>query len=174
VHDQEGEVMGKKICIIGNSVPTDEYMYVTSDKSSGNDDEKASFCVISGKKYESFDDHTFFGDTGTSHVMDTDSDGLYDAVPIQERIGGYGGEPRLATWKGKKDYRVPQSDGTSTILKGVTVKVSEEASQRLFPLQLERNARNGNLSTNREGNLQVTYPDGSKIVCDRRLKTKDG
>ena len=27
---------------------------------------------------------------------------------------------------------------------------------------------------NREGNLQVTYPDGSKIVCDRRLKTKDG
>ena len=117
VHDQEGEVMGKKICLIGNSEPPDEIMNVTSDKSSGNDDKKASFCVIKGKKYESFDDHTFFGDTGTSHVMDTDSDGLYDAVPIRERIGGYGGEPRLATWKGKKDYRVPQSDGTSTILK---------------------------------------------------------
>jgi len=54
--------------------------------------------------------------------------------------------------------------GTSTILKGVTVKVSEEASQRLFPLRLEKDARNGDLSTNREGNLQVTYHDGSKIV----------
>ena len=62
----------------------------------------ANFCIIKGKRYESFDNDTFFGDTGTSHVMDTDS--LYDAVPIRERIGGYGGEPRLATWKGKKDY----------------------------------------------------------------------
>ena len=65
-------------------------------------------------------------------------------------------EPRLATWKGKKDYRVPLSDGTSTILKGVMVKVSEEASQQLFPIQLDRYARGGELSTNREGNLQVT------------------
>ena len=127
-----------------------------------------------GKKYESFDDNTYFSDTGMSHVMNTDSDGLYDAVPIRKRISGYGVEPRLATWKGKKDYRVPLSDGTSTILKGVTVKVSEEASQRLFPLRLEKDARNGDLSTNREGNLQVTYHDGSKIVCDRRFTTKDG
>ena len=52
--------------------------------------------------------------------------------------------------------------------------MSEEASQRLFPLRLEKDARNGDLSTNREGNLQVTYPDVSKIVCDRQLKTKDG
>ena len=42
-------------------------------KSSGNDNEKASFCIIKGKRYESFDNHTFFGDTGTSHVMDTDN-----------------------------------------------------------------------------------------------------
>ena len=162
------------MCLFGNSEPPDEMMCVTSEQSSGNDNEKVNFCIIKGKRYESFNNHTFFGDTGTSHVMDTDTDGLYDAVPIRERIGGYGGEPRLATWKGKKDYRVPLSDGTSTILKGVTVKVSEEASQKLFPLQLEKDARNGNLSTNREGNLQVTYPDGSRIVCDRRLKTKDG
>ena len=106
--------------------------------------------------------------------MNTDSDGLFDAVLIRERIGGYGVEPRLATQRGKKNYRVPLSDGTSTILKGVTVKVSEEASQRLFPLRLEKYARNGDISMNREGNSQVTYPDGSKIVCDRRFTTKDG
>ena len=93
---------------------------------------------------------------------------------FEKKNGGYGDEPRLAIWKGKKDYRVPLNGGTSTILKGVTAKVSEEASQRLFPLQLEKYARNGNLSTNREGNLQVTYPNGSKIVCDRLLTTKDG
>ena len=52
--------------------------------------------------------------------------------------------------------------------------MSEEAFQQLFPLQLEKDARNGNLSTNREGNLQVTYPKGSKIVCNRRFTTKDG
>ena len=52
--------------------------------------------------------------------------------------------------------------------------MSEEASQKLFPLQLETDARSGDLSINREGDLQVTYPDGSRIVCDRRLKTKDG
>ena len=39
----------------------------------------------------------FFGDTGTSHVMDIDVDGLYDAERIQERIGGYGNEPQIAT-----------------------------------------------------------------------------
>ena len=91
-----------------------------------------SFCVINGQRYESFDDHAFFGDTDTSHIMDIDADGLYDAEPIQERIFGYMNEPQIATWKGKKDYKVPLSDGTSTILKGVMVKVAEGASQRLF------------------------------------------
>ena len=46
VHDQEGEVMGKKICLIGNSEPPDENMNVTSDESSGDDNEKVSFCVM--------------------------------------------------------------------------------------------------------------------------------
>ena len=46
--------------------------------------------VSCGKHYESFDAHSFFGDTGMSHVMDTDSDCLYDDVLIQDRIGGYG------------------------------------------------------------------------------------
>ena len=62
-------------------------------------------------------------------------------------------------------------DGTSTILKGVMAKVSEKESQQLFPLHLEKVARGGDLSTNEDSNLQVTYPDGSRIVCDRQLKT---
>ena len=109
VHDQEGEVMVKiqKMCLFGNSEPPDKMMCVTSEQSSSNDNVKANFCIIKGKRYESFDNHTFFGDTGISHVIDTDSDGLYGAVPIFERIGRYSVEPRLVTWKGK--------NGTSTI-----------------------------------------------------------
>ena len=63
------------------------------EKTATDDNEMANFCIIKGKRYESFNDHTFFGDTRTSHVMDTDTDGLYDAVPIRERIGGYSREP---------------------------------------------------------------------------------
>ena len=46
LHDQEGDVMGKKICLIGNSEPPDENMNVTSDESSGDDNKKASFCAM--------------------------------------------------------------------------------------------------------------------------------
>ena len=60
---------------------------------------------------------------------------------------------------GKKDYKVPLSDGTSTILKGVTVKVAESVTQMPFSLQVEKDARGGDLSTNKDGNLQVTYQD---------------
>ena len=54
------------------------------------------------------------------------------------------------------------------------MKVSENAGQRLFPLHLEKAARGGDLSTNSDGSLLLTYPGGDTIVCDRRLKTKDG
>ena len=54
------------------------------------------------------------------------------------------------------------------------MKVAESASQRLFLLQLEKDTRGGDLSMNSDGNLQVTYPDGSKIVYNHRLRTKDG
>ena len=46
VHDQEGEVMGKKICLTGNSEPPDENMDVTFDESFSDDKEKASFYVM--------------------------------------------------------------------------------------------------------------------------------
>ena len=61
------------------SKPPDESAYVSSAETSDNYDKKVSFGVTNKWRYESFDDHTFFGDTGTSHVMDIDADGFYDA-----------------------------------------------------------------------------------------------
>ena len=89
VHDQEEKVVGNKKHLIGNSEPPGQSVLVLSTEITGNDDEKVSFCVIKGKKYEYFDNHAFFCDTSTSHIMDTDVDGLYNAVPIQDRIGEY-------------------------------------------------------------------------------------
>ena len=173
--NQEGLVWGLSRCLIGRSTEIDEMvLMLTTKESSMKNDETSSFCMIDGTRYASFDKNTFYGDTGSSHVMDTDVDGLYDAVRIDEKIGGYGGQSVLATWKGKKDYIANFSDGTTTTLMGVTVKVSENAGQKLFPLHLEKAARGGDLSTNSDGSLLLTYPGGDTIVCDRRLKTKDG
>ena len=46
MHDQEEDVMRKKICLIGNSEPPNENVNVTSDESPGDGNEKVSFCVM--------------------------------------------------------------------------------------------------------------------------------
>ena len=63
--------------------------------------------------------------------MDKDTDGLYDSVQIHEVIGGVGGQ-LVATWKGKKDYRVIPVQGESWVIRGVNANVAEKAELRLF------------------------------------------
>ena len=49
VYDQEGNVMGKKKRLVGNSGPPDKSVLVSYEESSSNDNEITSLCVIKGK-----------------------------------------------------------------------------------------------------------------------------
>ena len=62
---------------------------------------KPKLCVIEGKSYPCFKDNAFF-DTGSSHVMDTNKIGMYNAEPIHENVGGFGDELVVTTWRARK------------------------------------------------------------------------
>ena len=136
-----------------DSVTCDEISFVSMEAISGNHDEKDGSCFIDGNRYKGFNNRTFYCDTGTSFNLDKDTIGLYNAEEIYEDIGGIGdGGQLIATWKGKKYYKVIPVSGESWVIRGVDVKVVEKAELRLFGGHLEHKARGGKLSTTSTGN----------------------
>ena len=132
---------------------------------------KGLLCTIDGEKYPSFTDDTMFGDSCAScHLRNDDTD-MYDIENINEMIGGIGGNVQL-TKKGKLRCLVKQVDGTSTE-KVLTVKYGEKAGENLFSITKEL-SYGAKLGSNDENNIILTYPDGSIVTFDRRIKTKDG
>ena len=108
--------------------------------------------------------------------MDNILDGLGEVKPFHEVIGGIGDGHIYAQFKGVKDYVFEQVDGTRTLVRNVKSKVALGSKDILFALQLEQEEpRCGKISTEDIlRNMILTYPNGQKVVFDRRIKTKDG
>ncbi len=135
--------------------------------------EKGLKCVIGDSQYPSFTKNTWTGDTGASCFITNDDSDMYDVEPIDESIGGIGPDPLRATKKGKKKCLIKQADGTLTEKVLYPCKYAADASDNLFSITAELN-HGAQITNDQHNNITLTYPDDSKIIFDRRLKTKDG
>ena len=99
---------------------------------------------------------------------------MYDVEDINDIIGMPDGKSTVrATKKGRKQFVIEQLDGTTTIKEFYPVKYTPGISDRLLSINAEL-SNGAVLSSDNRNNLVLTYGDGSRIVCDRREKTKDG
>ena len=112
-----------------------------------------------------------FGDTGASCHLRNTRKGMCDVTAIDEQIGGIGSNIR-ATFKGKLRCEIEQADGTSTE-KVLAVKYCKDAQENLFSITQEM-SKGATLGSDADNNMILSYPDESKIVFDRRIKTRDG
>ena len=133
--------------------------------------EAALMCTIDGTKYPSFTNNTMFGDSGTSYHIRNSDEGMYDVEIIDQTISGIGNGVK-AKKKGKLRCLIKQVDGTSTS-KVLSVKYCENANENLFSITQEL-SKGAKLGSDEENNITLSYPDGSSITFDRRIKTRDG
>ena len=132
-----------------------------------------SVVVIDGKSYPAFTRDTRYGDTACSCHLVNDSSGMYDVTRIHEQIGGSSKVPIIATLKGKQRVVAKMVDGTMTELVLDPVKYSKDLTSPLLSMTCEM-SHGAQVSNDADKNLVLSYLDGSKIVFDRRVKTKDG
>ena len=134
--------------------------------------EQALKCTIDGTQYPSFTKKSMYGDTACSCTITNTLEGMYDIEDIYEQIGGVGSNI-VATKKGKLKCRAVQANGSSTNKVLDPVKYSVQTRERLLSITNEM-SKGAKLGCDANNNIRLDYPDGSHIVFDRRIKTKDG
>ena len=162
-----------EMCLVGTddgqSYEIDEQTYTACRSKKQKD--WAESCTIDGDRYPSFTNMTMYGDSCASCHLDNNDAGMTDVEDIYERIGGIGGSI-LATKKGRKSYKFVQVDGSSVVREFYPVKYGKDATKLL---SINRELSGGAvLKSDARNSLVLTYPNGDVIVCDRRMKTKDG
>ena len=95
-------------------------------------------------------------------------------TPIFQTVGGIGGHSIHAVKQGSKKVKVRQADGTDTERVLKCVKYCPKAKENLFAVNLEMSTEGAKMSSNDTNDLVLTYPNGDRIVADRRANTKDG
>eukprot|EP01083_Nonionella_stella_P273276 926952_1 len=138
---------------------------------SGN--ERGMKCTIDGTVYPSFTEKTWFGDSGASCHIDYEDEDMFDVVYIDEVVGGIGDQLLRATKKGKKRVKIQQADGSSMEKVLNPVKYCAKAKEKLFSITREL-SEGAKLASDANNNIILLYDDGTKIVFDRRIKTRDG
>ena len=114
------------------------------------------------------------GDLSIGTTLDNNDSGMYDVTIINDIIGMIDRKTSVRTTKmGQKIYVVRQVDEEEFIRELYHVKSSQDVAHML--LSITRDLSHGaHLSSIENKDIIVTYRDCSKIVCDRRLETKDG
>lgn len=133
----------------------------------------AMSCKSDNTSDTSFTNETWYGDSGSTCHLDNSDTGMFDVTNICDTVGVVGGHSIIATKVGKKRYSVRQVDGTRTEKVLDRVKFCAEAREKLFSITYEM-SKGAGLSSDSSKNIILSYPDGSQIVCDRRMNVKGG
>ena len=150
-------------------VAVDDLMTTDVNDEEGN--ELAMQCMIDGKSYPSFDEHTAAGDTGsTIHLWDT-GEYLYNKETLNGISAEGIGKAKLVL-KGDMPVIFQHTDGSNVPGTLYDVKVGEGVKIRLVSITaaMTRGATIGN-----DDNKNITLTIGQKVIrFDRRLTTKSG